>query len=654
MAVSLVRLRTLFAIFAIASLLLAGRLAYWQTIGRGELLGQATDQTRTDLVLAAQRGVVRDRSGAILATTVELRSLYAIPRRIADRGAAAAALAPILGQSAEAIRAALDSGAEWLYLRRRLPEDVARRIAALRIEGLGFENEPKRLYPNGALGAHVLGFVNDDGQGQYGVEGRYDPILRGVDGRLVVERDPANRELAIGLRIATDPRRGQDLVLTVDLAVQTAVERELAAAIARERATSGSAIVLDPHDGAILALASWPPYDPARVATADAEALRDRAVSWAYEPGSTMKAITIAAALDKRVVTPQTTYDDKGFAIIGGRRLGEAPGGADGPAPLTQRPARPAERGAGFRARRRRSAGSSRPTSPRPSAGCSCRRSTTGSRTARRSRGTASRGRPAPRRSRARMAATSTTRTSRPSPDSSPRRIPGWSSSSSSSGLSRSFSERSPRWTRSAGSRSMPCATRASRQTGPEPFWGPGGRAPRLLPSTERVHPPAAARGDGGSGHPRHAASRRAVRRWRVRFPHRAARLRVLRPARPARRARLRRGRLRAGRARGRRRATGRGSPGRRACRRGHRRAPRPAPSRRRAPRRAPDPRCRDHRQRREDDHEGGDRRGARRAPSRAADRRFVQQRDRRPAHVPPDGADARGRRHRDRLLRPR
>ena len=352
MAVSLVRLRALFAIFAIACLLLAGRLAYWQTIGRGELLGQATDQTRSDLVLAAQRGVVRDRSGAILATTVELRSLYAIPRRIADRGAAAAALAPTLGQSAEAIRAALDSGAEWLYLRRRLPEDVARRIAALRIEGLGFENEPKRLYPNGALGAHVLGFVNDDGQGQYGVEGRYDPILRGVDGRLVVERDPANRELAIGLRIATDPRRGQDLVLTLDLAVQTAVERELAAAIARERATSGSAIVLDPRDGAILALASWPPYDPARVATADAEALRDRAVSWAYEPGSTMKAITIAAALDKRVVTPQTTYDDKGFAIIGGRRLGNALGRAYGPTTVTQILERSANAGAVFVASR--------------------------------------------------------------------------------------------------------------------------------------------------------------------------------------------------------------------------------------------------------------------------------------------------------------
>src|SRR5881628_445133 len=141
--ISHTRLRVLFALFVVASLLLSARLAYWQTIGRGDLLSRATDQVHSDLVLAAQRGVVRDRSGAILATTVELRSLYAIPRRIADRGAAAAALAPILGQSAEAIRAALDSGAEWLYLRRHLPEDVARRIGALRMEGLGFENEPK-------------------------------------------------------------------------------------------------------------------------------------------------------------------------------------------------------------------------------------------------------------------------------------------------------------------------------------------------------------------------------------------------------------------------------------------------------------------------------------------------------------------------------
>ena len=249
--ISRARLRVLFAFFAVASLVLSARLAYWQTIGRSELLGQATEQVRSDLVLAAHRGVIRDRGGAILATTVELRSLYAIPGRIADRGATAAALAPLLGERPDVLRAALESGAEWLYLRRRLPEETANRIAALRMEGLGFEKEPKRLYPNGVIGAQVLGFVNDDGLGQYGVEGRYDDMLRGMPGRLVVERDPANRQLALGLRTGVNAKDGQELVLTLDLAIQTAVERELAAAMQREKAASGSVVVLDPRDGAV-------------------------------------------------------------------------------------------------------------------------------------------------------------------------------------------------------------------------------------------------------------------------------------------------------------------------------------------------------------------------------------------------------------------
>jgi len=340
--VSRARVRFLFALFAIASLVLSARVAYWQTVGRGDLLARATDQVRSDLVVAAQRGVIRDRAGAILATTVELRSLYAIPGQMKDRDghderpAVAAALAPILGEQPEVIRAALESGADWIYLRRRLPEDIATRVAALGIGGLGFEMEPKRLYPNGGIGAQVLGFVNDDGEGQYGVEGRYDDALRGTAGRLVVERDPANRELAIGLRTASPARAGQDLVLTLDLAVQTAAERELAAAVQREKAAGGSIVILDPRDGAVLALASSPTYDPARVGSAAPEALRDRAIAWTYEPGSTMKAITVAAAIDKGVVTPKTSYNDVGYAVIGGRVLSNALGRAYGPTTVSQ------------------------------------------------------------------------------------------------------------------------------------------------------------------------------------------------------------------------------------------------------------------------------------------------------------------------------
>jgi len=350
--ISTTRLRVLFALFAIATLLLSLRVGYWQTIGRSALLEGATDQLRSEVVTLAQRGVIRDRTGAILATTVDLRSLYAIPKRIPDHAAAAAKLAPVLATPAATIRAALDSGAEWLYLKRRLPEPVAKAVEALAIPGLGFEPEPKRLYPNEALAAHLLGFVNDDGIGQYGVEGAYDKILRGVPGRLVVERDPKDRELALGLRTAVPPKNGADLVLTIDLVVQTAIERELRRAVEREKLTSGSIVVVDPRDGAVLGLASWPTFDPARVAVADPEALRDRAVSWAFEPGSTMKAVTIAAGIDQHVVTPTTTYEDKGYAVIGGRRLNNAQGKVYGTTTVTQILERSANAGAVFVASR--------------------------------------------------------------------------------------------------------------------------------------------------------------------------------------------------------------------------------------------------------------------------------------------------------------
>ena len=352
--ISHARLRVLFALFTVASLVLSARLAYWQTIGRSDLLNRATDQVYSDLVVAAQRGVIRDRSGAILATTVELRSLYAIPAQMKDRagndtkGAVAAAIAPILGERADVLSAAFESGAEWVFVRRRLPEETATRIAALHLAGLGFEMEPKRLYPSGSVGAQVLGFVNDDGLGQYGVEGRYDAELAGTPGRLAVTRDPANRELALGLRTAVAAQNGQDLVLTIDLAVQSAVERELAATVEREKAASGAVVVLDPRDGAVLAIASSPTYDPARVGSANAEALRNRAISWTYEPGSTMKAITIAAAIDRGVVTPRTTYDDVGYAVIGGRRLCNAQCKAYGPTTVTQILARSQNAGAVF------------------------------------------------------------------------------------------------------------------------------------------------------------------------------------------------------------------------------------------------------------------------------------------------------------------
>ncbi|MGH2379300.1 MAG: peptidoglycan D,D-transpeptidase FtsI family protein [Candidatus Limnocylindria bacterium] len=352
MAVSAARLRTLFALFAVLSIVLSVRVGYWQTVGRDQLLQRATDQVRTDEVVHARRGTILDRSGAILATSVDLRSLYAIPALIPDRQLTAQQLGVLLGREPGPILERLESGAEWVFIQRRLPEVTADAIAALGMPGLGTVLEPKRLYANGELAAHVLGFVSDDGEGQGGVEGWHDALLHGIDGTLVAERDPADRAIAVGLRQAVPPRDGADVTLTIDLAVQTAVERELHAAILAEDAVSGAIVVLDPADCAVRAAASYPTFHPGGVAAARDEWLRDRTTAWTFEPGSTMKAITIGAGLEAGVVTPGTSYEDVGYADIGGRRLHNAMGVAHGPTTMSQVLERSANAGAVFVASR--------------------------------------------------------------------------------------------------------------------------------------------------------------------------------------------------------------------------------------------------------------------------------------------------------------
>ena len=324
------RITVLFAGFFVLSVALSARLAYWQVLRRGELVAEARAQVVQDEALAARRGAIYDRTGKLLATTVQLESVYAIPQQIDDHAAAAATLAPILGETTQRIRQRLDSGAEWVFLKRRVPESVSAQVRTLALRGVGLEPESKRVYPADRVGAAALGFVNDDGAGQSGVEARYDEVLRGTPGRLVVERDPANRALAVGLRQIAPASDGADLVLTLDLVMQSAAERELARVTSAEKAAGGTIVILDPDTGAILALASTPGFDPNDVAHADPEGFRDRAVSWTYEPGSTMKAITIAAALNERAIDPTTTYEDKGYAVIGGRILSNAQGKAYG------------------------------------------------------------------------------------------------------------------------------------------------------------------------------------------------------------------------------------------------------------------------------------------------------------------------------------
>ena len=288
------------------------------------------------------KGARRGRLVLIDAHSLIYRAFFALPPMSTSQGQVTNAvygftsmLAIVLADRPEYAIAAFDVGkptfrsqeyAEYKQGRRPMPDDlrsqmelVRKVLESLAIPGLGFETEPKRLYPNDAIAAHLLGFVNDDGVGQYGIEGAYDAVLRGTPGRLVVERDPQDRELALGLRLSSSPTDGDDLTLTIDLVVQTSAERALRDAVAKEHATGGSVVVLDPRDGAVLALASYPSYEPGNVARADPAALMDRAVSWTYEPGSTMKGLLASIALGDGAITPhQLIYCEDGSYRVGG------------------------------------------------------------------------------------------------------------------------------------------------------------------------------------------------------------------------------------------------------------------------------------------------------------------------------------------------
>lgn len=310
----------------ILSLLLSLRLGYWQVLRRDELVAQARSQVRQNEPIPAERGAVFDRNGRLLATTGSLQSIYAIPEEMPDRWAVASRLGPALGQDPRALLGRFESGAEWVFVSRRVPEVQSAYLRSLELPGIGMRAEPRRMYPNDSVAGPLLGFVNDDGVGQYGVEGYHDEALRGLPGRLVVDRDPASRALALGLRELMPPVHGADLVLTVDLVLQSAAERELDRAIKAEKAKGGTIIVMHPDTGAVLAMASSPGFDPNAFSRADPATFQNRAVSWTYEPGSTLKAVTIAAGLEDRVINPWTTYDDRGFAVVGGRVLRNAQG----------------------------------------------------------------------------------------------------------------------------------------------------------------------------------------------------------------------------------------------------------------------------------------------------------------------------------------
>jgi len=264
--------------------------------------------------------------------TALVDSVFAIPSDVDDAARTAALLAPVLGQSGRELRRKLqENDRDFVWLSRRVGEGAALRVAGLRLPGVRLWKESTRRYPEGSLAASVLGYVGTDNQGLAGLEYRYDAEIRGRPARVTLLRDAARRLYATRGRDGTgegasvpDGVEGASLELTLDTAVQHILERELARGVAAWHCRGGSAVVLDPKDGAVLALASAPGFDPNRWAEATEDVRRCRPLADAYEPGSTFKIVAAAASLDAGTITPDDLIDcGNGSLTIGSTTIHE-------------------------------------------------------------------------------------------------------------------------------------------------------------------------------------------------------------------------------------------------------------------------------------------------------------------------------------------
>ncbi len=295
------------------------------TLKAGSLRSAAKTQQVQTVTVPAPRGTITDRNGVQLAITESADDVAADPLLIrkSDPAGAAQKLAPLLGKPPATVEAQITKPhTGFVYLAHLLPGDVARQIAALRINGITLIPQTKRIYPRGALASQVLGTVEWNGKGASGIEYRYDDVLRGKDGvRKIVN---AGNGQAISIDEQRPTESGRTVQLTIDTPLQDEVEQVLAGVGSQYQPKGATAIVMDPHSGAILALANWPKANPDNPAGASPSAFEDQAVGLNYEPGSTFKAITVAGALQDGLVTPSTTIGIPSQLMVADRVIHDA------------------------------------------------------------------------------------------------------------------------------------------------------------------------------------------------------------------------------------------------------------------------------------------------------------------------------------------
>lgn len=304
------RLAIVSGLGAVWVLLIAARLYDLQVLRYDHYSGKAERQQQRVVTLDPPRGTIYDARGRELAVSIQVDSAYAVPPEIEDPADTARKLAGVVpGLDVKKLTRQLSGDREFVWVARKLDPPVAARVHALKLKGLYFLQESKRYYPMGELAAQVLGYVGTDNHGLAGLELIYDREITGKPGVRTVLRD-ARRGTVVSPDLSfAEPEPGHDLYLTLDATVQHVVEQELAKAVRDRGAKRGSAIFLDPHTGGVLAMASYPSFDPNDFGSYPAESWRNRAIADVYEPGSTFKVITAAAGLEAGVVKVDDVID---------------------------------------------------------------------------------------------------------------------------------------------------------------------------------------------------------------------------------------------------------------------------------------------------------------------------------------------------------
>jgi cell division protein FtsI (penicillin-binding protein 3) len=317
------RIGLLFGIFLILLALIGLRAAWLGTVRSGSLSSKALSQQVEDLKVSAQRGTIYDRNGVELAVSEDSVTVFADPLLIKNPGHVAAQIAPLLGRPEdEILKKISDRSTGFVYLARKIDLSKGQTLEKLRITGIGTTIEPKRRYPQGSLASQVLGSVGTDNWGLSGLEQEFEKTLHGKDGQEKIVKDALGRP--VDIVVSTQAQAGKDLKLTLDAAIQERTEAVLAGVGQTFRPKGATAVVMDPRNGEILALANWPRVDANDIGSAPAYARTNRAVAASYEPGSTFKAFTVSGALENKLIAPDTSFDLPPTLQVADRTIKEA------------------------------------------------------------------------------------------------------------------------------------------------------------------------------------------------------------------------------------------------------------------------------------------------------------------------------------------